>query len=57
MTAGVVGDHAVPGALQRARAHHDVAARRGQAVREHDRDPIPRLLDRQPYAGVLHDLL
>ena len=35
--ARVVGDHAVAGALQQPRAVHDVAARRRQPVREHER--------------------
>ncbi len=45
VAAGVVGDHAVAGALERPRAHHHVAAGRGQAVQQHDRDalaPPPR---------------
>ena len=37
VAARVVGDHAMPGALQRARAHHDVATRRREAVQQHDR--------------------
>ncbi len=35
--ARVVGDHAVARALERARAHHDVAAGGGEAVQQHDR--------------------
>ncbi len=35
--ARVVGDHAMAGALERPRAHHDVAPRRGQAVQQDDR--------------------
>ena len=42
--ARVVGDHAVAVALERLGAHHDVAARRGQAVQQDDRrsPPAPR---------------
>ena len=39
--AGVVGDHAMAAALQRARAHHDVAPRRGHAVQQDDGGPLP----------------
>jgi hypothetical protein len=48
--AGVVGDHAMAGALERARAHHHVAPRRGQPVQQHDRAPLPRLLAGQHHA-------
>ena len=47
VAARVVGDHAVPAALERARAHHHVAARRGQAVQQHDGDR-PRRPPRRP---------
>ena len=43
--ARVVGDHAVPGALERLGAHDHVAVRRGQPVQQHDRDALARLLD------------
>ena len=35
------------GALERARAHDDVAARRRQAVQQHDRRPLARVVDRE----------
>ena len=53
MAARVVGDHAVPAALERARAHDDVAARRGQPVQQHDGDPLPRLLAGERHAVAL----
>ena len=52
--ARVVGDDAVARALERARAHDDVAARRGQPVQEHDGDPLPRLLAGERHAAGLH---
>ena len=52
MAAGVVGDHAVAGPLERARAHHDVAPGRGQAVQQHDRQALAVVGDRQPDAGA-----
>ena len=39
--ARVVGDDAVAGALQRLRAHDDVAPRGREAVQQHDGDPSP----------------
>ena len=50
--AGVVFDHAVPGALERLRAHHDVAARRGQAVQQQDRQALAGLLAGQRHASA-----
>ena len=41
VAARVVGDDAVAAALEHPRAHDHVAARRGQAVQEHDRVPSP----------------
>ena len=54
MAAGVVGDHAVPGALQRRGAHHDVAVRGGEAVQQHDRGcpRPPRRRAARPGAGI-----
>ena len=50
MPARVVGDHAVPGALERLGAHDHVAVRRGQPVQQHDRNPLACVLDGE---GVL----
>ena len=47
VAARVVGDDAVPGALERLRAHDDVAVRRGQPVQQHDRDALARLARRR----------
>ena len=44
---GVEGDDAVARALERPRAHDDVALRRGETVEEDDRRPLPRVVDRQ----------
>ena len=41
VAAGVVGDDAVPGALQRLGPHDDVAAGRGEAVQQDDGGPSP----------------
>ncbi len=41
-------------ALERARAHHDVAARGGEAVQQHDRDPLAVLLPGERHAAGLH---
>ena len=49
VAARVVGDDAVPAALERARAHHDVAARRRQPVQQHD-GASPRRPPRRPGA-------
>ena len=51
VAAGVVGDDAVPGALQRARAHHDIAVRGGEPVKQHDRGALPVVLDVELHAG------
>ena len=40
----------MPGALERLRAHHDIAPRRGQAVQQHDRDALAVVLP--PPAGL-----
>ena len=50
MAAGVVGDHAVAGALQRRRAHHDVAAA-WRSARAAARPAAPRRC-RRPPAGT-----
>ena len=44
VAARVVGDDAVPGPLQPARAMDDVAPCGGQAVQQHDREPLPRVV-------------
>ena len=43
VAARVVGEHAVAGALQGVRAHHDVAVGRRQPVEQNHRGPLPRL--------------
>jgi hypothetical protein len=57
VAAGVVGDDAVSAPLERARAHHDVAARSREAVQEHDRDAFPGLLAGQLDARARDDEL
>ena len=44
VTAGVVEHEPAAGALERARAHHHVAAGRGQSVQADDRRPVAVLL-------------
>ena len=55
MAARVVGDHPVAGALQRARAHNDIATGRGEPVQEHDRHAIPAILTGQGDAVIRAD--
>jgi hypothetical protein len=53
VSARVVGDDAMPVALQCARAHHHVAAGRGQPVQQHDRLALARIIARKRHgAGV-----
>jgi hypothetical protein len=50
VAARVVGDDSVPVAFERLRAHHDVAARGGQAVQEHHGHALPGLLAREHHS-------
>src|SRR5271170_6454949 len=50
MSARVVAEHPVAGALQGPRAHHHIAARRGESVQQHDRRTVAALLSGQAHA-------
>jgi hypothetical protein len=55
VAAGVVGDHAVAVALERARAHDDVTAGGGQPVQQDHGRPLAGLLAGELHAACLDD--